>query len=260
MTNEKYEAWLNGRALSAVSPEIYISSIRYEPPQLTVQTSEAAKRNGLLLESTKWGAGKVTISFVMHRMPGHIRQRIIQEAAAWAAAGGVLQISDRLGQQLHVACFQPPYVADGCDFRTPMSIVFQAYDRPFWEETQASSLTLPAGTSGSDYLFVPGNAGNTLCEITVTPGSGNTLNTIGIGCGTTVLNFSDLGATNANPLKVRYDDRQIMSIKVGSSSAMGKRTAASADDILMKCGQTNLCSYSANVSVTATFSARGLWL
>ena len=255
----RYEAYMDGIALSGIHPGIMILDIGHSVPNSRFQTAAMANRHGNSFLSEHVDGAGVHISMELHIYSIAERQRVCQEIQRWAR-GSVLEVNDRPGQRLNVRCTAFPGIESALMWTDPVEVDFAAFEKPFWEEKAVSSLTLPAGTSGSDYLFVPGNAGDTLCEITVTPESGNTLNTIGIGCGTTVLNFSDLGATNSNPLKVRYNDKQIMSIKVGTTSAMGKRTAASADDILMKCGEKNLCSYSANVSVTATFSARGLWL
>lgn len=254
MTNTKYEAWMNGEALSGISPDLYISSIKATPPKATVTASEMAKRNGEHIDSIRWKGTSVSISFILRKSTGKIRQEIVQKVCAWAAKG-VLEISDRPGQQLRVVCINPPYVDDSCSWTTPITITLQTADFPFWESKTPASLTL-SGSSGSGNLYVPGNAGEAYLEATITPG--NSMANITITSGSTSITLTGVGATSANPLVIAYDGNGFLTIKVGTTSVLNKRTGA--DDLVVECGKINAISYTASASVTAVFRARGLWM
>ena len=256
MTNAKYEAWLNGEALSNISPEIYISSIKATPPKATLKASEIANRPGQRLNSVRWKDATVTISFVTRKIAGHDRQAIVQDVYAWAASGGTLEISDRPGQQLHVICTSPPYITDTCDFTEPITVVFQTTDKPFWEEKQVTTTTLTAGTSGSGTIFVPGNAGKALVEVTATPADSSA--NLSFTVGSTTITLTGCNATSSNPLTITYDGNEIQSIKVGTTSVMDKRTGS--DDLLAVCGASNTVSFTASASTAVTYSVRGLWM
>ena len=77
--------------------------------------------------------------------------------------------------------------------------------------------------------------------------------------GGTSMSFSSLGATLANPMTITYDANGIQSIRVGSTSAMSKRSGTSADDLIGICGKINEISFTANINVTAVFRFRGAW-
>ena len=70
--------------------------------------------------------------------------------------------------------------------------------------------------------------------------------------------FANLGLQSGQSLAISYDDEDIQSIKIGSDSAMAKRTTASADDIWMH-GDGNIISYTAECALTWDFSCRGRW-
>lgn len=257
MTNVKYEAWMNGEALGSVSPYLYITGIECRPAALTVRTVEPGARDGEMEGVSRWKGATVTISFILQKSSGPERENILQAVYAWGKRG-ILEISDRPGKQLHVICTAPPYVPDNLSWGNIMSLKLQTMENPFWEEKVPARFTTSAGTSGSGDLYVPGNIGKARVEATVTPGSGTMANcTLTVGGYTFTL--TGVNATASNPLKVTYDDRGILSIKVGDTSVLDKRSAGSADDLLAECGSTVHVSFTASASATVTFAARGLW-
>lgn len=257
MTNIRFEAWMNGAALGSVSPDLYITEISARPASRTTGTSEIYGRNGELEGSTKWRGATVTISFILKKSTETARQKIVSDVAAWADRG-VLEISDRPGQQLHVICTTPPYVPGMCSWTDPISLTLQTMENPFWKEKTPAVLAL-SGTSASGNLYVPGNVGDALVDVTVTPASGTMANcTLTVAGNTFTLN--GVNATTSDPLKVSYDDYGFLSIKRGTTSVMDKRTGASADDLKAPCGKTSEISFTASASATAVFSARGLTL
>lgn len=254
MINLKYEVWMNGIPLSSISGNIYISSIAYKPPAMSVITSVTVGRDGEQVDSVRHKGASVTVSFYLKQTENVNRQDIVEAIAAWAKKG-VLQTSDKPYKRLHVLCTEPPYVPEVCDWSKPISMTFQAYEYPFWEEDAVSQLTL-TGSSGSGSLYVPGNAGSTLVEVTVTP-SGSMAN-ITLTVGSTSITLTDVSASSASPVTVSYDENGYLRIRCGTTSILSKRTGS--DDLLAECGTGNTVSFSASAAVTVTFRARGLWL
>lgn len=255
MTNLKYEVWMNNVPLSSISGAIYVSRISYKPAAIKFNTAEVAGRNGERVESVKRKGATVTVSFYLKKTDNINRQEIVQAVAAWAQEG-ILQTSDRPHTRLHVRCIDFPFVSDVCDWITPVSIVFQTFEQPFWEEITESVLTLSSGTSGSGSLYVPGNAGKALVEVTVTPSS--SLANITLTVGSTSITLTDISATSASPLTITYDANGFQKILRGTTSVLNKRTGD--DDLLAECGTANAVSFSASAAASVTFRARGLWL
>lgn len=256
MTNAKYEAWMDGAALGGISPDLYISEIACRPAARSVSGSEIVGRHGEQAGASKWKGATVRISFILKKSTGPQRQAIINQVARWAM-GTELEISDRPGEVLQVICTEPPYVPDHLSWADSISITFQTMEKPFWEKKTPETLTLESGTTGSGELYVPGNIEEAVVEVEAAPASG-TLANITLTVGDTSITLNGINATAEAPLRITYDRRGIQSIKRGTTSVMDKRTAASADDLLAKCGAVSAVSFSASASASVTFRARGL--
>ena len=259
MTNaiERLEAYMNGISMTSIHPGILVTNIQTPPPAMNISTNQLAGRNGERVESQKRTRAKTTISFVFPGSSIAERQLICQQVASWARQG-ILQVSNRQGQRLRCICTSPPSISDVMDRAEELKVELTAYSQPFWEENTASTTTL-TGTSGNGTLYVPGNGGEVLVEITATPTSG-TLNSLTLTVGGDTMSFTSLGATSANPFRLTYSDEGIQSIKVGNTSVLGKRSAASADDLRAASGGLNTISMTANVASSVVFSTRGVWL
>lgn len=252
--NPKYEVWMNGVPLSSLSPSVYISSIICKPAAITVNTARTAGRDGERPESLYRNGTSVQVGFYLKKTDNVFRQELMDAVKAWAREG-ILQVSDMPYKRLRVRCIEYPYVPDTCDWSTQISMKFQAYEQPFWEECQETSLTL-TGSSGSGVLYVPGNAGKTLVEVTAVPTG--SLENISLTVGSTGIALTGVSATSAAPVTISYDENGIQRIQCGNTSILSKRTGS--DDLEAECGTRTAVSFSASAAVNVTFRARGLWL
>lgn len=257
MINSRFEAWMNGEALSSISPNLFITEIKYTPAEPEIRTIETVRRMGEHIESVKWKGAKVDISFILRKTTETERQNTVAQAAAWAQ-GGFLQISSRPGQRLHTVCIAPPYVPDECKWTDVVTMTMQTFQKPFWEELNQAEVTLN-GTSGEGTLYVPGNIGEALTEVTAAPTTG-TLNNITVTVGNTTITLNGVNATVGEPLTIAYDNQNILSIRRGNTSVMDKRTGGSADDLRAGCGKNNGVSFNGSVNTTVRFTARGAWI
>ena len=64
-----------------------------------------------------------------------------------------------------------------------------------------------------------------------------------------------ISVTSSQSIVISHDDHGFLQIMQGSTSLINKRTGS--DDLLVKSGNTEVLSVSADVSVTALFSVRG---
>ena len=251
----RHEAILNGVALSSVSPLIYITDISYPAP--TVQTSlyTVAKRQGGRIRRRYIDKNSVVISMMIRAYDVRRRQEICNAIGKWAKDGGILETRDRVGQRLRCVCDNFPTVTSALRWTDPVTVTLSAYEQPFWEEVFPSQLTL-TGTSATGALYVPGNAEEAFIEAKITAGAA--LSSIAMTAGDKTMTLSGLSVASGGIITISYDDEMIQSIKTGNTSLLSKRTGA--DDLLAECGGETTISISASASVTAEFSARGLWL
>lgn len=253
----RYEAWMDGVALSDMHDELMILDIQHTPAQRQATTARRAKGNGAYVSNIYQAQTTVTILFELHVYDTRERQLVCQRIAGWAMDGSILQVSDRPGQQLHVICDQPPAIESVLQWTSPITMVFSAYSLPFWEESVPALLTL-TGTSANNTLFVPGNAGETYVDAEIT--ANGALTTLTLTAGNTTISLTGLSVASGGVIKVAHDENGILSIKYGNTSLLNKRTAASADDLLVTSGKLNRMAVSANKSVSCQFNARGVWL
>ena len=251
----RYEAYLNGVALSSVSADILILDVEYPTPTIRTETFSVARRQGLRVHRQYIEKTSVTISFTIRNYDTRARQSICGAVAKWAKNGGILTINDRVGQRLRCVCDTPPMISSALRWGDTLRLVFVAYSLPFWEEVVPSVLQL-SGTQENGLLFVPGDVDGAMVEATITANAA--LTTVTLGVNNLEMVLSGLSISSGQSISITYDDNMIQSIKVGTTSLLNKRTGA--DDLLVNCGEVNSFSISADASVTVNFSVRWLWL
>lgn len=250
----RYEATLNGISLESINPAILLTDISYDPPSRRYSTYAVAKRDGSRVYRAYKEKSSVTVQFAIREYDTMKRQSICQQICAWARNGGTLRTNDRDGQMLKCICEQLPSIPSVLQWTEPLSITFAAYELPYWQDVNLSTLTL-SGTSNNGTIYIPGSAPDTVMEVEVTAGA--EITALELTVEDTTLTLSGLSVASGNSIVISYDDHMIQSIKTGSTSLLNKRTGA--DDLIAKCGQFNLVSYTANASCDVTFRGRGLW-
>lgn len=251
----RYEAYLNGVALSSVSADIVILDIEYSTPGARDEMFTVAKRQGARVHRRYVEKTSVAINFAIRNYDTRVRQRICGAVVKWAKNGGILKINDREGQRLHCVCDTPPVITSALRWTDTLRVAFVAYSLPFWEEVVPSVLQL-SGTQEEGLLYVPGNVDGAMVGAAITANAA--LSTVTLGVNGSTLTLSGLSIASGQVINITYDENMIQSIKVGSTSLLSKRTGA--DDLVAKCGETNTFTLSADASVTVNFSVRGLWI
>lgn len=253
----RYEAIMDGVPLSSVCENLLIRDIAHGSAGLGNQAISFAKRDGLYIADRTKQKATVTITFTLRLYDITERQRACQAVASWALNGKTLETNDRPGQRLRCVCDEPPVIQSALRWLDTISMTFSGYIVPYWEESAPSTLTL-TGSSATGTLFVPGNADHTFAECTVTPAA--TITSFRIDVGDTFINLTGISVSTTQTLKISYDDDMNLMIKRGTTSYLNKRTSASSDDLVAKCGKNNTVTVTASASVTAVIKARGLWI
>lgn len=251
----RYEAFMDGVALSSIDPSICVLDIRPGDiaPQFTLKN--VAGRNGAIIAKETYAKATVEIDFEIHEYDTRKRQQICQKVQRWAE-GKVLKTSDRPGQLLHSVCEKYPVVT-ARDWTSPVSVVFSGYAPPFWEDENPVTVTL-SGTSGNTSKYVPGNAENTLVRVTLTASA--SISSFSVTVDGKTLSFSGLSLSSGDTVTIDYDDYLFLRIRKGNSSIMDKRSANSADELKATCGKFNTFSFTSSGSASVTFYANGWWL
>lgn len=251
----RYEVWLNNVPLSGIDDRLAILDISYDPVAIQNKTSIPAGRNGSMVTARRQEKTAVTVTFELHIYNTQERQQVCQQVAAWAMHGGMLKTSDRPGQRLRCVCDNPPVISSALKWTDALSVSFGGYVLPYWEQDVPSRVT----TNDETTLFVAGNAlQDAFVEVTVTPTVAITRLTV--TAGETEITLSGINIPAEQTVKFWYDDDMFLHIDSGATGLLSKRSAASDDDLLIPCNKRSTVAVSASGAVSATFSARGLWV
>lgn len=253
---KRLNAWINDAALRDVDSRLCITEISEPEADTTMEWATSPGTSGQRLVRRTRQAKKVRVEFDIRELLDLTARAAIVTAANGWAADGILKVSYRPGQQLRVMLSQAANIEGARDVTGKFTIEFQTGAYPYWEDEVAEALAL-SGSMGSGTLRVPGQAA-TQPEIDITPSS-STLTGITLTIGGKAMEFSGISVSSGTTLKIRHDDRGLLTVKAGSTSLLNKRTAASADDWLLKPGSASV-SYTANTACAVNVRARGRYL
>ena len=150
----RYEAYMDGTALSAIDHSVMITDIRHNPATIQRKTERMASRPGSRDYGKTIGSASVVITFEIHEYDPAKRQAICDKIAAWANYGTYLMTSDRLWKRLKCVCDKFPSVQSAKKWTDPITMTFSAYNPPFWQENNETRVTLggmSGATSGNEW-------------------------------------------------------------------------------------------------------------
>ena len=251
----RYLAALDGVELSSIAPEIIVTDITHNAPVREVRASDIAGRNGKLYTRTVTSSASVTVSFEIHTPDVRRRAAIMEDVQHWAMPGGVLTVGDRPDRRLRVLCESLPSVGSVLKWTGTSAIGFVAYAVPFWEDELPRRVTISG--NGSQSLFVPGFAAPAGVEATVKNTGSGAITSVKLTAGGTFMQFSGLTLASGQTLTVAHDERGLLTARIGGTSVLARRTAASSDELELEPGTTASLSASTNGTAKTAFEVRG---
>ena len=252
------DAWMDGIRLADLGA-IIIDDV--DEPAAEVEITYGARnfRGGQTVQKRRRKSLRVTIHGKIHELFDLQKRNAIRQAVAEWCNGSILELSNHPDQRLHVICKGEPGLGAVRDFNSLLDIELEADSIPYWEDKNANSVT-GSGTTGSASLLIAGTAKEIPVEITFTPGSTIAALTVTVSCGGVTKSIALSGmSVSSGSIVFGRDEQDRLTIKNGSTSLMRYRSAASADDLIIPAG-TATVSWTAGVSGSITFSARGRWL
>lgn len=259
MSQQRFDAWFNGVSLLSVCPSAVILDIAYKKPQWQTTAEQKAIGNGVIRTGRIIQNSSVSIQVMVREYAQAQRQSMVQALAEWASGDGYLQTSDRINQRLYCSCDTPAVVGSALKWLETITIVFMAYEKPFWEETFPSALSLIYSSSAvSGNLFGTGFADDPYCEGSIVA-SGGALTSFSITAGNTSISASGLSVAKGGTIYFGTDERGIFGLKSGNTGLLSKVTPESSDYLRLQRGKNNAVTFSANTGATLTIMGRGLY-
>lgn len=253
------EAWMDGVRLADIGA-IVIDDVNEPAADMDIGYQGRAFRGGQGVQKRRRKSLRVTISAKVHELYDLAKRNAIRQAIAEWCNGSILELSNHPDQQLHVICKAEPGLGAVRDFNALLDIELEANEIPYWEDKMPNSVT-GSGSSGSTTLLIAGTAKEVPVECTFTPGSALAALTVTVSCGgvTKSIALSGMSIGSGSAVVFGRDEQDRLTIKNGSTSLMRYRSAASADDLIIPAGKATV-SWSAGVSGSISFSAKGRWL
>ena len=252
----RYAVSLHGQDMAEINENLLILDVNYTPASITDTTTGLANRDGALVTRRYKEVSTVTISFALRIYDIAVRQSVCQSVIQWAMKGGKLVINDRPDCFLNVICKTPPAISSARDWTAALTVVFEAYSIPYWQDEQITSYTL-TGRNARGSIYVPGSAERTFANVIVK--ANESVSSLTVGVGDTYITLSGISIPAGRTVLFDYDSEQNLRIRQDSTSLLSKRTPASSDDLVAECGNDNTVYVQANNSVIATYNFRGWW-
>lgn len=251
----RYLVGLDGVEMSSIAPEIIVTDITHNAPVREVRTSDIAGRNGKLYTRTITSSTGVIVSFEIHTPDVRRRAAIMEDVQRWAMPGGVLTTSDRPDRVLRVVSESLPTIGSAQKWTGISSIGFVAYAVPFWEDETPRRVSITG--NGSKSLFVPGFAAPASVEAKVTNTGSSAISSVTLTAGETSMTFAGLALGAGQTMTIAHDARGLLTAHIGGASVLGKRTAASSDELELEPGKNATLSVTTNGTASTTFDVRG---
>ena len=254
----RYDVYMDNLPLSAVDPAIYVTDVQETQPAYDTTAMARARGDGARVTRRVRDSLQVRVYFAVRETDVDRRRDIIQRAAAWAMGGRYLSLGDRPGQRLRVVCDTLPSVTSALRWTQDLIMVFTAYAMPYWE----ADTPILAGFTGTSGTAAIRQAGTAPCflEAEISNTSGSTLTSLSLTADGQTMAFTGMALGAGKTLKIFYDDKWLLRAEVDGASVLNRRTADSADDLILPPGKATTVTIAADKAVSVTLKARGLWL
>ena len=251
------EAWMDGVRLSDLGA-VLIQSVNEPSPDQEITYGNRPQSEGRDVLVNKRRGLKITIEAVIRELFDLAKRTKIEQAIAGWASGSILELSNHPGQRLHVTRRMDPALGAVRNYNSVIKIELEASEIPFWEDIVPNTYS-GSGSSGSGTLLIGGTGFQIPVDATFTPSGTLTTLTVTVACDGVTRSIQLSGMSVSGAVAFGRDEHDRLTIKNGNTSLLRYRTQASADDLVVPHGSATV-SWSANVSGSMAFSARGRWL
>lgn len=257
----RYRISVGGVHLDSLDDNLRILDIQYSSPDFEIPEYRSANLNGyenIGDDDAYFNKTTVTVTFELHIYDIQERNAVCQKVNLWANAGGTLVTNDRENQRLwNTRCEKYASIESVRDWTAPLTVVFATTNIPYWVSSTGKTLSLK-GKSAKGTLKMDGNIGQAKVSATVTAEAKFT--SFQITAGSTVLKITGITVETGKQLVIDYVRNRHLRVRVDGKSVMANVDPSSSDLLTVPCGANTAVSITASNKVTATITARGLWL
>ena len=249
---------LGGVQLDELHERIVIRSIDPGVPTETTQATPRMGGYGQRITAQHWDTLEVSVSFAINiekRLMAE-RRAVFEAVTAWAMKKGWLTVNWLPNRRLWVDKVVIPGSGDVWDWTAEYTIVFRAYNVPFWQDELPAQMSSGTASSGRVWLAAGGNIGSVL-DVSFRNMSGMTINNFWVQANGNRITLSNLGLGGSDTLAISHGTDGMLRITAGGSSVYNRYTGA--DDLYVNPGSVAV-DFAADRAGILTVQNYGRWV
>lgn len=233
---------LNDSQLDEVNQSIVIRRIETGTPRRTVKAVNRMGRFGQRILTRHTETLECVVSFAIDRPKRDQagRRSVLDAVNTWAVGGGWVTCTERPDRRMWADEVILPEPGDLWDWTGEYTITFRAYSVPYWQRITPITQT-EQNVSGRRTIVMPiGGNMPTVVNANITNNGSDTVNSFSIKAGGNTISLSEIGLEAQETLEISHRTDGLMQIKKGNTSLYDKRSAQSADDLVVEPGQNEI--------------------
>ena len=228
-------AAINGAELKDVDSRVYVLGTSCDAPKETQQGAAFGGRSGQRVTVNRREYLDIKVTFGIDIRKEHLNERseVFELCMAWAALareGAWITIGSKKDRQIWARTYQLPAEGDQWQWASQYTIVFRAWEAPWWQATEPITIRRSGVSSLQQQISVTGNR-RTVLDFEFTNTSGSTINALSISTGSATMAFTGLGLADRSTLAITHREDGLLQIRINGVSALAFRTPESDNDL-----------------------------
>ena len=249
---------LGGQQLDELHDAIVIRSIDPGVPRENISAVDRMGGSGQRITGSHWETLDVSITYAIDipKMQMAERRAVFDLVNTWANRKGWLTVNWLENRRMYVDKVILPGSGDLWEWTNEFTIVFRAYNVPFWTDEAPAQVTGGIASSGRVVIPVGGNTGSVL-DVSFRNRSNMTINNFWVQANGNRITLSNLGLGGSSTLNIHHGTDGLLRIEVDGSSVYEKYSGA--DDLYVNPGSVAV-DYAADRAGTLTVTNYGRWI
>ena len=251
-------AALNGVQLDELHERIVILSVDPGVPNETIQATPRMGGVGQRVTSQHWNQIEASVTFGIDVPKENmaLRREIFDAVNTWALRRGWLTTNEMPNRRLYVDKVVVPGSGDLWEWTAQFTVVFRAYNVPFWTDEAPAQVAGGIAASGRVVIPVGGNTGSVL-DVSFRNRSNMTINNFWVQADGNRITLSNLGLGGSSTLNIHHGVDGLLRIEADGASVYHKYSGA--DDLYVNPGSVAV-DYAADRAGTLTVTNYGRWI
>ena len=249
---------LGGQQLDELHERIVIQRIDPGVPTETVQAVSQMGGFGQRVTSQHWNQIEASVTFGIDVPKENmaLRREIFDAVNTWALRRGWLTTNEMPNRRLYVDKVVVPGSGDLWEWTAQFTVVFRAYNVPFWTDELPAQVASGTAASGRVAIAVGGNIRSVL-DVSFRNMSGMTINNFWVQAAGNRITLSNLGLGGNATLAISHGTDGLLRITAGGSSVYNRYTGA--DDLYVEPGSVAV-DFAADRAGILTVQNYGRWV